>query len=163
MANENTRKLTIAGQIFTATDVYAAGHVVTENEARALNQTRAEALRNNFAAEVKKALGERETLPEAEFAELQKALDAYAAEYQFSGNVGGRTTDPLEREAKRIATEIVDGKIAEKGVSKAKYIEANGKDKYDALVGKVMATEAVQKEAETIVKRRAKLGNDIQF
>lgn len=158
----NDRKITIAGQLFDLSDVYAEGHVVTAMEAKALNQTRAENIRNNFAGEVKKVQGERETLTAEEVAKLQTELNKYAKTYEFSVG-GGRITDPVEREAKRIATEMVDAKIASTGVSKAKYIEAKGKDKYDALVAQVMDMDQVRNEAASVIKKRNKLADSIEF
>lgn len=158
----NDRKITIAGQLFDVTDVYAEGHTINAMEAKALNQTRAENLRNNFASEVKKVQGERETLTAEEVTALQAKLNEYAKSYEFFVG-GGRVTDPVEREAKRIATELVDAKIASKGTSKAKYIEAQGKDKYDALIAKLMDTDQVKAEAASIIKKRNKLADSIEF
>ena len=45
----STDEITIAGQVFSVPVRYAAGHVLTEGEASALNQTYHENLRNNFA------------------------------------------------------------------------------------------------------------------
>ena len=160
MANE--RKVTIAGTIFSLTDTYSEGHTINAMEAKALNQTRAENIRNNFADKVKKAQGDAASLTDEQVAALQSELDTYASSYEFSVG-GGRVTDPIEREAKRIAEELVNGKIAEKGLSVAKYKEANGKDKYDSLVAQVMESEGVRKEAEAIVRKRSKLADSIEF
>lgn len=161
MANA-TRKITIAGQLFEIADVYAEGHTINAMEAKALNQTRAENLRNNFASTVKEKQGEAESLTEAQVAELQAELTKYAETYEFSVS-GGRVTDPVEREAKRIAVEMIDGKIAEKGLSRAKYIEAKGKPAYDELVEKVMNLDQVRNEAAAVIKKRNKIADQIEF
>jgi hypothetical protein len=156
------RKVTIAGQLFDLDDPYTEGHTATAMEAKALNQTRAENIRNNFAATVKKLQGEAESLTDAQVKQLQSELDAYAKAYEFSVGAG-RVTDPVEKEAKRIATELLDGAIAKKGTSKKKYIEANGQEKYDELLLGLMEKEQVQKEAASIVAKRNKLADSIEF
>ena len=53
MSESNT--ITIQGESFSVDMPYSEGHVCTSTQAGALNQTRAENLRNNFASSVKKA------------------------------------------------------------------------------------------------------------
>jgi hypothetical protein len=156
------RKVTIQGQLFDLDDPYTEGHTCSTMEAKALNQTRAENIRNNFASNVKKLQGEAESLTDAQVKQLQSELDEYAKSYEFSVGAG-RSTDPVEKEAKRIATELLDGLIAKKGTSKAKYIEANGKEKYDALLSQVMEKPEVQKEAASVIAKRNKLADSIEF
>jgi len=159
---DNTRKVTIQQVIFDLSDPYSEGHVCSAMEAKALNQTRAENIRNNFASNVKKVQDANDgPLSDAQVKELQKELDDYAKGYEFSVG-GGRAVDPVSREAKRIAKEIVDGKIAATGTSVKAYIDAKGKDKYDALIGQAMEHESVQAEAVKIVKSRAKLADAIE-
>ena len=50
-----TKEITIAGQTFAVLQPYAEGHTITEAEAKALNQVRAENVRNNMAGKVKAA------------------------------------------------------------------------------------------------------------
>ena len=57
-----THDVTIAGNVFAVPLRYAAGHVITEGEASALNQTLCENVRNNLAPKIKKELAEGKTL-----------------------------------------------------------------------------------------------------
>jgi hypothetical protein len=96
--------ITIAGKQFTAAAIYAAGHVLTENEANALNQVRFENLRNNFATKAKEG-------------GTQEDFDAYASSYQFGVRTGGGARlDPVQAEAMSLAKDQV--KLAIKGAGK---------------------------------------------
>jgi len=76
---------------------YAAGHVCTEGEANALNQTLAENCRNNLSGKAKDG-----KLSQAD-------VDAYVASYQF-GAKGGFTANPIESMALTIARKKVNKK-----------------------------------------------------
>jgi len=86
---------------------YAAGaHELTDGEASALNQTIAENLSNNL----RKKLVEGKEGGEAYTAEEAQALvDEYLADYEIgvrrTGTGAARVTDPVEREARKIARE----------------------------------------------------------
>lgn len=85
-------ELTIAGQRFSIENRYAAGHVLNENEAAALNQVFRENIRNNLA-------GRNGEL-------TQELVDKYAAEYQFGVRTTTsrrRTADPVEKTALSMA------------------------------------------------------------
>src|SRR5262249_40466719 len=82
--------LTIAGTQFHVVPRYSAGHVLTEGEAAALNQTFYEAVRNNNATKV------------AEGKIDQDGITAYAESFQF-GQRGAVVTDPVESMAMVIA------------------------------------------------------------
>jgi hypothetical protein len=84
--------ITIAGHRFNVPIPYKAGHVCTEGEANALNQTFAENIRNNLAAKAKDG-----SLTQAD-------VDTYAASYAFGA--GGKAfgpRDPIMAEALRLA------------------------------------------------------------
>lgn len=105
-------QITIQGNTFRVPLRFAAGHVLKENEAGALNQTFHENLRNNFAKKVKDA-GENPDL-----AALQAELDSYAESYAFgvrTGGGGGATRDPVMSEAMRIAKKQIGDLIRAKG------------------------------------------------
>lgn len=110
--------ITIAGHAFNVPSRYSEGHVLTANEAAALNQTFHENLRNNFAKTVKEA-GETPDL-----ADLQSKLDAYAESYQFGvrASSGPRApVDPVGKEAFLIAREAVKAAIRRKGLNPSSY------------------------------------------
>lgn len=104
-------QIMIQGKVFTVTPPYTAGHVIQENEAYALNQTWKENLRNNFAKTV--ADGDENGVSQED---LQEKLDAYAQTYAFGVRTGGgRTTDPVEQEARRLAKAWVLARLKRQG------------------------------------------------
>lgn len=91
---------------------YSAGsHELTEGEANALNQTIAENLSNNLRAKLvegKKVEGSDPVTYEPYTAEEAQALvDSYLEDYEIgvrrAGDGTARVTDPVEREARKIA------------------------------------------------------------
>lgn len=146
------KTISISGQAFEVSAPYAAGHVLTEAEAKVLNQTRAENIGNNFRSQVKKAL-EDGTLDA-----VKSAIADYDSKYEFSMTVARQPIDPIEAEAFRIAKEIVKAKIADKyGVSLKKYFETEGNEaKYEAAVEKLAGQEDTLKEAKKRVAAKKK-------
>lgn len=117
----------IHGQTFQISQPYAAGHVLTEAEAKALNQVRSENIGNNLREQVK-ALLEAGNLPEAE-----AKIAAYDAEYTFAMGGGERTVkDPIEREALKIAKEQVKLALAKKGRKVSDVPEGVTEDEWKA-------------------------------
>lgn len=104
-----TTTITIAGRQFTATPIYAAGNVLTENEANALNQVRFENLRNNFA-------------PKAKEGASQEDFDAYASSYQFGVRTGGGSRlDPVQAEAMSLAKDQIKAALKSAGKNISDY------------------------------------------
>lgn len=90
-----TQTITISGRPFTVAPRYAEGHILTANEASALNQTYFENLRNNFAGKAKDGGSQEE-------------FDTYASSYQFGvRSGGGGSRDPIEVEAMALARDAV--------------------------------------------------------
>lgn len=120
--NSHTPKedFTINKQIFQVYKPYAAGHVLTEGEASALNQTFSENIRNNFAANVKSHL-EGGTFDQAA---MQATLDEYMSKYEFGvrSYQGPRLSgDPVMARALELAREKIKAKIREVGGSLKDY------------------------------------------
>jgi glucuronate isomerase len=112
MANDGYDQITIQGQTFRVPLRYAAGHVLKENEAGALNQTLHENLRNNFAKKVAEGL-EANTGMEV----LQQQLDDYAAEYEFGvRGGGGGPRDPVRTLAMNVARDLIRRTLKSKGI-----------------------------------------------
>lgn len=131
---------------FEVPDPYAAGHSITEIEAKVLNRCFAENIANNQRKHIKEALDGAGITPE-----VQKAFAEYAGAYQFTEAAAGSsraTMTPLEREAKRIATALVNKHLRATNRKKADV----DKDDYDAQVAKVAASDKVQKAAKRRVK-----------
>lgn len=151
------KSVIIAGLAFSLSTPYAPGHTLTEAEAKTLNQVRHENIRNNCAKLVKDAEGD-----EAKTAELASKIAAYDAEYVFS--IGGSGTsaarlDPVEREARAIAKEYIKAHLAKtnrtfKSVPEG-MTEEEWKAKLEDNITSVAASEAVLKEARTVVKQKA--------
>ena len=165
--------ITIQGHEFTIALPYAAGHVLTENEANALNQVRLENIRNNSAAKIKAAAKSAEpeikpedvdldgtTVGEGENAmSLRASIEAYAEAYEFGARQAGtraEPVDPVQREALRIAREAVLGALKAKGTKRKDVAD----DAFEAAVERYAARDEVQKEAQRRVKARDKIGTE---
>lgn len=148
------RKITISEREFTIPQPFAAGHVCTEGDAKALNQTYAEAIRNNFASKVKIAFGDAPT-EELNPSTIEALVAEYAANYVFTiGNVSTKVTmSPVEKEALKIAATLLDAKLAEKGLSKKKI----GAEKYEELRGQIAVKDNVVAAAKKAIKAREEL------
>lgn len=146
-----TRTITIQDTTFTVPVPYAAGHVLTEPEATALNQAYAEAIRNNNRTRVDKAKADG-PLTDEKIAALQGEINDYCASFVFSGG-GGRTSDPIDKEAKTLAQITVDALLAKHGITKAQY-KADGK--YEAKIAEVAELPEIRKQAEKTVRDRQK-------
>ena len=160
---ENKTKL-IAGESFSVSQPYEAGHVLTEAEAKALNQTRAENIGNNLRETVKEALAKRDGGDTSAMETLQELVAKYDSAYTFSmggGGVSTRRLDPVEREAKAIATEIIKADLAAKGRKWNQVPEGLTEEEWvakrDAVLEQQMAREDVLKLAKKRVNERSKL------
>lgn len=113
--------LTIQGHQFSAPAPYSAGDVLTDNEAKVMNQVLGENLRNNFASNVRKAkesagVGADGELDTAALAALQDEFNLYAEKYEFAGARAPRApVNPVGREAHKIARECVVKALQGKG------------------------------------------------
>lgn len=153
----STKEITIAKHLFAIPQPFAAGHVLTEGEAKALNQTFAENIRNNMASQVTKAFAEptEELSPET----IGKIVSDYAASYQFTvGNVGAaRVTDPLEVEARKIARQLLADALKSKGMSILKVPEEARNAKIAELAGR----DTVLAQAKKNLAQRAKMAESV--
>lgn len=150
-----TRTITIQGLDFEATTPYAEGHVCTEAEAKALNQTRLENLRNNFASKIKAAKGEGDEVPADAIAALRAEFAEYDASYVFTlASVGGgkRETDPVQAEAKKMARALITASLRDKG----RKIKDVDKDTLDNAIATLAEREDIQKAAKKAVAERQK-------
>ena len=141
-----TKLVTIAGREFTLPQPYVPGHVLTEGEAKALNQVLAENIRNNMATKVKAAVEGTAKEGEPTIDSIDAFVSAYAASYEFNATTAGerRVTDPLEVEAISIAREILKGALKANGISYLKVPE----EKRNAMVAEIAQKDSVVKEAK---------------
>lgn len=156
---DNTATLHILEQPFTVTMPFVEGHVCTAAEAKVLNQTRRENLGNNFRSKVKDALdSEKELTMEQVQAEFAKA----DAEYVFTlANVGGgRGGDPVEKEAKAMAREMLKAHLAKTGRKLTGApdgeTEESWKEKVAAEIERIAGTEDVMAAAKKQVEAKKK-------
>ena len=160
----STREITIQGITAVVRQPYAAGHVLTEAEAKSLNQTWAENIRNNCATLVKKAIeaANGEPLPDAEVSRLRAEVEAYDAAYQFtfaSAGGGRKTTDPVEAEARRMAKAAITASLKAKG----QLVKNVDKDKLESAIAQLAGSEKYLKAAKKAVDERAKtIGADLE-
>jgi hypothetical protein len=106
--------------------------VLTAGEASVLNQVLGENLRNNFAAQVKKAKADGNTDG------LAAAFDAYAAGYEFHGRRPSRApVDPVAKEAHKIAKSLVLEALRKRNIDTKTLPEG----KLDELIGGVLASK----------------------
>lgn len=120
---ETARKnITINDKPFTVPQPFAEGHVLTANEASALNQVLSENVRNNIAPRIKK--GEEIN---------QASVDEYVAKYEF-GIRSVSTTDPVQKEMRKLAEEALNKKLAASGHSKSKLTKEQYNEMVDAII-----------------------------
>lgn len=151
-----TKTITIQGLNFEVSTPYEAGHVITDAEAKALNQTRLENIRNNMARFVKAEQAqtdEAELDPEA-IERLQAKLIDYDTNYVFNlASVGGgrKLTDPVDAEAAKIARAEITRQLRAAG----RLVKEIAPDVLANAIAQYAATPEVQKLAKENVKKRA--------
>lgn len=152
-----TKTVQIAGVEFELSTPYAEGQTINEFEAKALNQTRLENIGNNFRKAIKAAV---------EGVEGAKSLDAiraeiaeYDANYQFTARAsgGGSTKTPLEKMAEKLAKAYLGMVLKQKDMTMKAYIEANGKEAFDAKVAEVAEHPDIVKRAKEELKAQEKM------
>jgi hypothetical protein len=143
-----TTPIIIQGLTFHAPQPYAQGHVLTANEATALNALLAENLRNNFTRRVKARANGRDLAPEDGAAyRLRSEFATYAAQYRLgTGTTPPR--DPVAREATRLATSLVREWLNRRNVQRGELAEGE----FDSHVARIAALPATQAEARRRVE-----------
>lgn len=153
----------INGIAFDISQPYEAGHTVTEAEARVLNQTRAENIGNNLRAKLKE-------MAEAGASEdeLRSLVAEKDAEYVFTlaGARASRQLDPYEREAVKIAREMLRDHLAASGrkltVAPEGVTEEEWEEKVGAEVDRIAALDEVIKAATQRVDARKKQADKLK-
>jgi len=147
MANDK-RTISIYDNSFEVPQPYSEGHTLSAIEAGVLNQCFAENISNNQRKHVKAAMDEAEGAPTLE--EVIAGFKEYASNYQFTeaGTSSRIQLTPVEKEAKKIATALVNKHLRETDRKKADV----DPDLYAAQVAKVAASDTVLKAAKRRVK-----------
>lgn len=159
-----SKQIFIAKQAFAVTEPYSTGHVLTEMEARVLNQVRAENIGNNFRKAVADTLAGKEGAKTME--ELQKEFAEYDAAYNFTAvrRSAGPRLSPLDAECVRLAKAWLVSKLKEAGKTFKTYLEENGKEAVDTKVGEIAKVEAIVALAKKNLANQSKapeLGIDL--
>ena len=153
----------IQGYLFEILQPFAEGPtVLTAGQAGALNQTRAENIRNNGAswlirrlkahndaliAKGLEPLTEDDDAPEEILAEFRAYVAELDATYDFSARRTRAPADPVEREAYKIAA----SKIREKLVENKIEIKSLADGQFEALVNKLLEARP---EIREVARRR---------
>ncbi len=157
----STKTISVNGTTLEVRAPYAAGHVLTEAEAIALNQTRAENVGNSVRKAIKDAGDDQAALAAA----VAKAQE-YDAAYDFSVRVAGerKVVDPVEREARAIAKTVITAKLAETNRTFKKapdgYTDETWADYLDGKIGELASAPAILKEAKKRVDAKRKTTDD---
>lgn len=151
-----TKTKTIHEVAFEISQPYAAGHVLTEAEAKALNQVRSENIGNNVRAKVKELL-DANKLDEA------KALVAEkdgAYEFTLASVAASAKLDPVEREARALAREYIKAHLAQTGrkigVAPEGETKESWAEKIEAKIDEIAAKDEILKEAKKAVDQKRK-------
>lgn len=158
-ADTATKLITVQGVKVSVPQPYTEGHVLTENEANALNQVLAENLRNNQASQMRKVKDQcekdgTEYKPDPEA--VQKEMDEYVTEYEFGVRKAGAAStahlDPVEKEMQTMAKNAIKTALQSKGY-KLKDVPA---ETMENLVAQYFTSneESLRVNAEQVVKAR---------
>lgn len=148
---------TINGIEFEISMPYEEGHVCTSAEAKALNQTRSENIGNNTRAKIKEMLEAGKS--EDEIKEYVAGIDA---EYIFTlARVSAsRKLDPVEREAAKIARELLKDHLATTGrkitVAPEGVTDEEWDDKVAEQIEAIASNPEVLKAAKKNVEAKTK-------
>lgn len=163
MADDTQKTITIQGASVNIAAPYAAGHQITEAEAKALNQVRAENIRNNMAKTVKDLIKKAGSTEVAQN-DIQSAVSKYDGEYEFTlASVGGgRSLDPVEKAAKQIARNYIAGQLKAEGWTQKSYKEKHGENSIEDKIVELMEHPKVVAAAKKQVEEHRKLAESIQ-
>lgn len=149
---------TINGLQFEISEPYSEGHTITAIEARVLNQTRSENIGNNLRAKIKE-LQEDESKSDQDIYDLVADLDG-RYEFTAAGVSASRKLDPVEKEAVKIARELLKAHLAADGrkltVAPEGLTDEEWDDKVAAEVERIAALEEVVKAAKKNVDAKNK-------
>lgn len=162
-----TKPKVINGISFAISQPYAAGHVLTDLEAKVLNQTRSENIGNNVRAKIKEMQEPSDGSVASPETDILAMVAEFDAGYVFrSVSEGTRASvDPYEREATKIARDLLKQHLAETGrkitVTPEGITEEEWKDKVEAEVNRIASSDAVLKAAKKNVDAKRKQADEL--
>lgn len=118
-----TKEITIAGVTVTVSTPYAAGHVVTEDEARALNTARCDEIRKALAGFVKTTVGEADEPSDEALTTIGNKVAEYDRDFSFAlrQRSPAAAADPLEVEIREVAIKALKGALKKAGLNYRGY------------------------------------------
>ena len=167
-ATDATSTIKIQGIYVDVKAPYAEGHVLTAPEAQALNQTRAENVRNNAASRVRKAreelnkllkelgepeLDEKAELPNEVLEKLIQDIQTYDESYTFASRGTRQPIDPVAREAHKIAAASIRAALSAKGIDLKTLPEGKLEELVQSLLAK--RPEITEEAARRIAAAKA--------
>lgn len=163
--NPNTplADITIQGLQFKVPQPFSQGHVLTENEAGALNQVFAENIRNNKAGVIEKAqeAAKKEGAAPVNMQTLQGEIDKYVSEYEFGAKkFGVRVVDPVEREARSLAKSKIEAQLKKQG---KKLADVSAESMNAMISGALDKYPKIRQDAAKIVKARESAGGTLDL
>lgn len=158
---------TIEGRNFDISQPYEEGHTITAIEARVLNQTRSENIGNNVRSKLKEAI--EQGASDDALAALVAEVDASYA-FTAAGTRAAAKLDPYEREARKIARELLRAHLADSGrkltVAPDGSTQEEWDEKIEAEVDRIATLdtvlEAAKKEVDAKKKRADKLATALE-
>lgn len=121
----------IGGIKFSISQPYDEGHVCTQAEARALNQTRSENIGNNVRAKLKEMQDAGKSAEE--LAAFVSEIDQNYV-FNLASVSAARKMDPYEREAEKIAKELLKAHLATTGRKLSVTPEGVTEDEWNAKI-----------------------------
>ena len=158
---------TIEGRNFVISQPYEEGHTLTAIEARVLNQTRSENIGNNVRAKLKEAI--EQGASDDQLAALVAEVDATYA-FTAAGTRSAARLDPYEREARKIARELLKAHLSESGRKLTVPPEGTTQEEWDEKIETEVdriatmdtVLEAAKKEVDAKKKRADKLASALE-
>lgn len=148
---------TINGMEFDISSPYAEGHTISAIEARVLNQTRAENIGNNARAKIKEM--QEAGSGDQEIIDYVSSVDTNYV-FTAAGVSAARKLDPVEREATKIARELLKGHLAADGrkltVAPEGLTDDEWDDKVSAEVERIAGLDEVLAAAKKNVSAKNK-------
>ncbi len=133
---------------------YAEGHVLSALEAEKLNHVLADSIRTSLMAKIKRIAEEGEVNADVISADFQ----AYADAYSFTVRAPKAATDPVAKEANKIAKEQVFAAIRRKGGNPSDYTA----EQVSEYVAKVLQHKPeIREEAERRINSSRQIAGDL--
>jgi hypothetical protein len=154
-ANTPRLNVKVLENTYTLPAVYAAGHVLTEAEAKYMSRQVATSVVNAVPSAIKSQAdgwvnkAEDGTITPLTPEQLQAKLDERFAAYEpgaINRGAVGEPTDPIERLIHRMAIDFLNARLkaAKRNINEVKATKAEGSDKtvYQTLLEQVLATKS---------------------